>query len=164
MNMELAKYLYNDLIATDYRGNMRLDIPDNYFVDEILCNWDENCKREEYDEIIQAFEKILEDGNIKIYEGNLQLSENHTLLKLNNDVDIDMIEWMFQVDHSLQDLEEETGVEFFYDGRMNRHIVVKNTVEHFLRALELRERLLSYEQGLVDYVNDNYKKTEEEEE
>jgi len=162
MNIELANYMYPQIIKSDYRGNLRMDLPDNYYVDNILCDYDEDCSREDYDEVIKAFEKVLEDGNIKMYDGDIQLSENHTLLML-DDVDIDQTEWWFLVDNSLEDLEEETGVEFFYNGRMNRHIVVKNTAEHFINSVKLRERLLDYEKELVNYVNDNYKKGDMEE-
>ena len=134
---------------------------DNYneFIDDVLDNYPP------YDfddaDVRQIYDDFASIGEVKYYEGYLELSDDRILWNI--DADIDDWEYWNIADEFIDRFEAEYGVsDVGYVGRSGRHVVCPDTWENVVRYDELVEGMKKYQQEFIDYINRNYGGSTEE--
>lgn len=144
---QLLEYLYDNDIWVDKRGNIQKDISSYEQVKEY---YDNNIRRDTYNRA----RKILEELDIKFYDGYIELSDNHTLWQINSCITPEVY-WMWVEDFA-QIFYEETGVKVYCEGRSNRHVVVEGNIDNALQIDKLKEAQQRLEEEFINKCN-NYK-------
>ena len=155
----LLEYIYNTFVeSSSYGKNVYLKRDDDYIIWDVKEYYDECAKKKSILKCIEYIKNVISSEGFRYYEGNIQLNDNHTMFNINKYIDTD--EYWLLVGDYLQSFEEESGCEVFLDGRMNRHVVVKDTVDNFINYNKLRGLQIKYENELVEYINTNYPEVE----
>lgn len=101
--------------------------------------------------------------NIKVYNGNLQLSDDHVLndivMNLDDDKAVDEMIYGEDVTRALEDFElacEELVGEVYTDGRMGRHIVIKPELENVINFDAIQSQYEEAQQDFIDSQIDYY--------
>lgn len=144
---QLLEYLYDNDIWMDSRGNIKKDISSYEQVKEY---YDNNIRRDTYNRA----HKILEELDIKFYDGYIELSDNHTLWQINSCISQEVY-WMWVEDFA-QFFYEETGVVVYCEGRSGRHVVVEGNLDNALQIDKLKEVQQRLEEEFIMKCN-NYK-------
>lgn len=97
-------------------------------------------------------EKLYYDGSCS-REAMLQLHDEHTLWKVDNELLEDDEAYWFIVDEVLGQFEGETGVPVSLCGRSGRHVCVEDTPMNRLNYHRLRKVALEYEAECVARAN-----------
>lgn len=92
-------------------------------------------------------------NNVKLYDGYIELSDNHTLFNISADISNE--EYMECVNDAASEFEYITGVELYFLGRSGRHVCVENTYENALKYNELCKIQNELETKMIDYINNN---------
>lgn len=143
---QLLEYLYDNDIWVDKRGNIQKDISSYEQVKEY---YDNNIRRDTYNRA----RKILEELDVKFYDGYIELNDNHTLWQINSCIPQEVY-WMWVEDFA-QIFYEETGVVVYCEGRSNRHVVVEDNLDNVLQINKLKEVQRRLEEEFINKCN-NY--------
>ena len=144
---QLLEYLYDNDIWVDKRGNIKKDISSYEQVKEY---YDNNIRRDTYN---RAY-KILDELDVKFYDGYIELSDNHTMWEIRSDISVELY-WTW-VEFFAQMFYEETGVQVYCEGRSGRHVVVEANLDNVLKIDKLKEVQQRLEEALIARCN-NYK-------
>ena len=110
---------------------------------------------------LQIYKDFAAIGEIKYYEGYLELSDDRIMWEIN--ADIDEYEYWTLADAFLEQFEKDYNVsEVTYLGRSGRHVVCLNTWENVSRYDELVAGMKKCQQDFIDYINSNYGGSTEE--
>lgn len=153
IDMELAKYLYNES-----EGDVEY-IPDH---EDVVYYYSGDITDEVYTKTYEYVKNLIE--NIKYYnsEGTtlIELSDNRTMQEITND-NITSEEYWTVANLYLETFEMETGVEVYAEGRSSRHICVANTFENAKRYKELQQKQQELEQQFIKEINNTETDLEE---
>ncbi len=152
----LLGYIYNNFIYSS-KGNVYLEHNKASIVTYVRSEYDSAVKIKSIEKVLSIINDILSSG-FQFYEGNIQLNDNRTMWNINVNIDTEEY-WKLVEDYAII-FENKTGVKLSLAGRMNRHVVVENTVENFLNYIYLRDVQTECETNLVNYINTHYKKLE----
>ena len=146
---EVAEYLYNE-------SEQDLDyIPE---IEDIQDRVNEDCDENMYNKAVDIVRNIIE--NITYYEYDykkyIQLSDNHTMYELNDDVEMTADQYSSLVDIFLQQLQDEINIDIYALGRSGRHICIDNTFDNALNYNEYVQAQRKYEQEMINYINQEY--------
>ena len=109
---------------------------------------------------LQIYKDFAAIGEVKYYDGYLELSDDHIMWKIN--ADIDEYEYWTLADAFLEQFEKDYNVsDVGYLGRSGRHVVCPDTWENVLRYDELVAGMEKCQQEFIDYINSNYGEYEE---
>lgn len=104
---------------------------------------------------LQIYKDFAAIGEVKYYDGYLELSDDHIMWKIN--ADIDEYEYWTLADAFLEQFEKDYNVsDVGYLGRSGRHVVCPDTWENVLRYDELVAGMEKCQQEFIDYINSNY--------
>ena len=152
----LLGYIYNNFIYSN-RDKVYLEPNKASIVTYVRSEYDSAAKIKSIEKVLSIINDILSSG-FKFYEGNIQLNDNRTMWNINVNIDTEEY-WKLVEDYAII-FENKTGVKLSLAGRMNRHVVVENTVENFLNYIYLRDVQTECETNLVNYINTHYEKLE----
>ena len=146
---EVAEYLYNE-------SEQDLDyIPE---IEDIQDRVNEDCDENMYNKAVDIVRNIIE--NITYYEYDykkyIQLSDNHTMYELNDDVEMTADQYSSLVDIFLQQLQDEINIDIYALGRSGRHICIDNTFDNALNYNRYVQAQRKYEQEMINYINQEY--------
>lgn len=146
---EVAEYLYNE-------SEQDLDyIPE---IEDIQDRVNEDCDENMYNKAVDIVRNIIE--NITYYEYDykkyIQLSDNHTMYELNDDVEMTADQYSSLVDIFLQQLQDEINIDIYALGRSGRHICIDNTFDNALNYNGYVQAQRKYEQEMINYINQEY--------
>lgn len=154
---EIVKYMYDE-------SEQDLDyIPE---LEDIQDTINEDCNEDMYNKAVDIVRNIIE--NITYYEYDykkyIQLSDNHTMYELNDDVEMTADQYSSLVDIFLQQLQDEINIDIYALGRSGRHICIDNTFDNALNYNGYVQAQRKYEQEMINYINENFgSKTESKE-
>lgn len=153
IDMELAKYLYNES-----EGDVEY-IPDH---EDVVYYYSDDITEEVFTKTYEYVKNLIE--SIKYYnsEGTIliELSDNRTMQEITND-NIEAEEYWTVANLYLETFEMETGVEVYTEGRSSRHICVANTFENAKRYKELQQKQQELEQQFINEINNTETDLEE---
>lgn len=146
---EVAEYLYDE-------SEQDLDyIPE---IEDIQDRVNEDCDENMYNKAVDIVRNIIE--NITYYEYDykkyIQLSDNHTMYELNDDVEMTADQYSSLVDIFLQQLQDEINIDIYALGRSGRHICIDNTFDNALNYNRYVQAQRKYEQEMINYINQEY--------
>lgn len=146
---EIVEYMYNE-------SEQDLDyIPE---IEDIQDSVNEDCDENMYNKAVDIVRNIIE--NITYYEYDykkyIQLSDNHTMYELNDDVEMTADEYSSLVDTFLQQLQDEINTDIYALGRSGRHICIDNTFNNALNYNKYVQAQHKYEQEMINYINQEY--------
>ena len=88
------------------------------------------------------------------YQNYLELHDNRTCWKLDNDISI-ADDLLYQlVEDACTMFEEDTGVEIYGLGRSGRHVCVEDTPENSRKYQYLKSKALKLEAWVIDAFNE----------
>lgn len=140
----MEEYLFNEYARNNYFPTYD-DVND-----EVM-----DLSKKEYNQAVYQVRKALHNiHNEKdsIYDGYLQLHDNHAIFKLDNP-DRDDSAFYFLVDSALEQFESVTGERPYLLGRSNRHFCVELNYENAKNYEELKKVALELEQWAIDEFN-----------
>lgn len=142
-----ADYIYVEVLTND------LDLDDWSNKNE-YGEYEENTfinDDEQFIELVKISLDIKErisNKEISLYDGLLELSDNHTLWEIDApDFDIEM--YWEDVSRLAENFETETGVKLYFEGRSGRHVCVENTLSNAFQYDALCELQQRYEKTLI---------------
>ena len=146
---EIVEYMYNE-------SEQDLDyIPE---IEDIQDRVNEDCDENMYNKAVDIVRNIIE--NITYYEYDykkyIQLSDNHTMYELNDDVEMTADQYSSLVDIFLQQLQDEINIDIYALGRSGRHICIDNTFDNALNYNGYVQAQRKYEQEMINYINQEY--------
>ena len=146
---EIVEYMYDE-------SEQDLDyIPD---IEDIQDTINEDCNEDIYNKAVDIVRNIIE--NITYYEYDykkyIQLSDNHTMYELNDDVEMTADQYSSLVDIFLQQLQDEINIDIYALGRSGRHICIDNTFDNALNYNRYVQAQRKYEQEMINYINQEY--------
>ena len=146
---EIVEYMYNE-------SEQDLDyIPE---IEDIQDSVNEDCDENMYNKAVDIVRNIIE--NITYYEYDykkyIQLSDNHTMYELNDDVEMTADQYSSLVDIFLQQLQDEINIDIYALGRSGRHICIDNTFDNALNYNGYVQAQRKYEQEMINYINQEY--------
>lgn len=144
---QLLEYLYDNDVWADKYGNIQKDISSYEQVKEY---YDDTIRKDTYNRA----RKILDELDIKFYEGYIELSDNHTVYQITSDISPERY-WMWVEDYA-QIFYEETGVEVYCEGRSGRHVIVEANIDNVLQLNKLKKVQQRLEKELISKCN-NYR-------
>ena len=104
---------------------------------------------------VQIHNDFASIGEVKYYEGYLELSDDHIMWEI--DANIDEYTYYMLADEFIREFEKDYDVsEVSYLGRSGRHVVCPDTWENVVRYDELVAGMQKYQQEFIDYINSNY--------
>jgi hypothetical protein len=110
---------------------------------------------------LQIYRDFADIGEVKYYDGYLELSDDHIMWDI--DADIDDETYYMLADDFIDSFEKEYDVHgVTYVGRSGRHVLCPDTWENVLRYDELVAGMKKCEQDFIDYINSNYGGSTEE--
>lgn len=156
---KLLEYIYKTFVrSSSYGKNVYLERDDDYIIEDVKEYYDYCAKKKSILKCIEYIKNVISSEGFRYYEGNIQLNDNHTMFNINKCIDDD--EYWMLVEDCLKSFEKESECEVFLDGRMSRHVVVKDTADNFINYNKLRDLQIKYENELVKYINNNYPEVE----
>lgn len=104
---------------------------------------------------MQIYKDFASIGEVKYYDGYLELSDDHIMWDI--DADIDDETYYMLADDFIDSFEKEYDVSgVTYVGSSGRHVVCPNTWENVKRYDELVAGMENRQQEFIDYINSEY--------
>lgn len=144
----------------EYMNEIETTLFDEYIKNDEFPTYQEFCD-EFYDIDSATFKTAVQNVNKSIisadlsnnvYDEYLQLHDNRTLYKLDNESK-DEIDYGALLEQAFEKFEEITGVEAFTLGRSNRHVCVDLTYENVKNYVYLKDTALQLENWVVEEFN-----------
>lgn len=162
----LAVLLINELLTPvqghEYILNKK-NIPSYKEAKEMFdyeADWCEEFDIHDYEKML-SFVDLLPDY-VEMYDGYLQLNDNHTLWSIPDGVSLD--DYNYFVSQSCQVFEEVSGQELLLLGRSGRHVCVDAIPENFVKYNFLCDLQGAMEQDVIDDCKEMVMSRAEEEE
>lgn len=143
---ELIEHFLDNYISVDRRGEASFDAPT---YDEVVDEFDDRITQEQYDRCVKVLSDLI--PRIAIYEGKLELSDNHTLWNIDKGISED--DYIRIVDGAAEDFEAETGEQVYLLGRSGRHVCVDLTPKNLLNFDELQKKQEELEKQVIADAN-----------
>ena len=145
---EYANYIYQDVLKNDWELKDYETKNEDGLYEENMYIADDN----DYIELVKIALEIKEkihNKEIKLYNGLLELNDNHTLWEIESRENLEE-NYPYELAKKLLQFEKTTDTEIFTEGRMGRHICVHNTMENACNYDYLCEVQQKLGQELID--------------
>lgn len=148
--LEIAEYLYDNLSD----GQITKDFSD------ILEEYDEDASLFDYKKASQLIQGVLDSG-IKYYNDDLELSDRRVMYEIHTD--IDPLDYWDDADQWLVQFDMDNNTDTHYAGRGNRHIIIEDNFDNFIRYPQLRDKMRELQDAFVEYMNNKDTSEDEDE-
>lgn len=138
-----AQYLY-DKYATHTDG---VYFNEDFSFEDAKKYYDYTISKKQYETAINWLNEL----DLPLYKGFLELSKNHTFWKLNTEKSDDEINFLLNC--KFEEFKEKSGVEIFSLGRSGRHICVENSFENVINYHQLKGLQEELEEEFVAEAN-----------
>ena len=144
----IARYLYDEL----YDGEITKDFSD------VMEEYDGDASLLDYKKAVRLIQGVLDSG-VKYYNDDLELSDRKVMFDIHTD--IDPLDYWDDADQWLVQFDIDNNTDTHYAGRGNRHIIIEDNFDNFIRYPQLRDKMRELQDAFVEYMNN--KDTSEDE-